>query len=132
LPAVAVVAATALSAAATVAATALPAAAAVAAMALPAATAFVVFATLTLIMELPAAFKPLTAAASTTQAPPAMLPSTLTSVRSLLAWWTTAFVAVLPLRFFDPMFYCCEDIMRDLRRVLVVWKLHLRFAKFLK
>ncbi len=45
----------------------------------------------------------------------------------------TAFVAVLVLHFFDgPMFDGCEDIMVELRRVLVVWNLQLRFAKFLK
>ncbi len=82
-PAVAMVAATALPAMTAVAATASPAAAMVAAMALPPAAAFVVFITSTLIVELPAAFAPLMAAASTTGALLAMLPSTLTSVHSL-------------------------------------------------
>ncbi len=55
----------------------LPSAAAVAAMA-----AFVVFATLTSIVESPVAFAPLMVATSMTRAPPEMLPSLSTSVHS--------------------------------------------------
>jgi hypothetical protein len=84
-----------------------------------------------LIVGLPEAFAPPWAAASMTRAPAAMLPLTSTSVRLLRPLLTTAFMAVLLLHFFDcPMFDECEDIMVELRRVLVVWNLQLRFANF--